>query len=225
MWQALRTELQPLGLEVVTVALDVEPEAARPFIERAQPEHPSLIDHSHVVDELFGIVNVPSSVWIDEQGVIVRPVEVSNVQPSGIASGRVDPESLAPRLRALLTRIHYDHESYVAALRDWAAKGAQSTWALEPHEVIARSTPRSPDTARAAVYFELGEHLHSLGDVEAAQRHWREAHRLARGNWTYKRQAWQLVDRAQGPTEVYDGSWIEDVAASGPENYYPPLRP
>ena len=80
MWQGLRTELQPLGLEVVTVALDVDPEAARRFIEAAAPEHPSLIDRAHLVDELFGIVNVPNSVWIDEQGVIVRPVEVS-IQP------------------------------------------------------------------------------------------------------------------------------------------------
>jgi hypothetical protein len=225
-WQALRTELQPLGTEVVTVALDADPEAARRFIERAEPEHPSLIDRSHLVDELFGIINVPNSVWIDEQGVIVRPVEVSNVQESAIASGKVDPESLPPKLRELITGIKYDHEAYIAALRDWAVKGAQSSWALEPHEVIARSTPRSPETARAAAHFELGEHLHRLGEVEAAQGHWREAHRLAPENWTYKRQAWQLVDPgAQGPTEVYDGSWVEDVAASGAENYYPPLRP
>ena len=60
MWQALRTELEPLGVEVVTVALDVDPEAARRFIERAKPEHPALIDTSHLVDELFGIVNVPN---------------------------------------------------------------------------------------------------------------------------------------------------------------------
>ncbi|MDX6476674.1 MAG: hypothetical protein QOH95_2185 [Gaiellaceae bacterium] len=226
MWQALRAELEPLGVEIVTVALDVDPESARPFVERAEPEHPSLIDRAHVVDELFGIVNVPNSVWIDEQGVIVRPVEVSNVRESAIASGKVDPASLPAKLRELITGIHYDHESYVAALRDWAAKGAESTWALEPHEVIARSTPRSPETARAAAHFELGEHLHRLGPVEAAQRHWREAHRLAPENWTYKRQAWQLVDPgAPGPTDVYDGSWIEDVAASGAENYYPPLRP
>ncbi len=226
MWQALRTELQPLGVEVVTVALDVDPEAARRFIERAKPEHPSLIDTSHRVDELFGIVNVPNSVWIDEQGVIVRPVEVSNVQESALASGKIDPSSIPPTMRKLVTGLTRDHETYLAALRDWAAKGPESTWALEPEEVIARSTPRSPETARAAAHFELGEHLLERGAVEASQRHWRAAHRLAPGNWTYKRQAWQLLDPGtQGPTEVYEGSWAEDVAASGPENYYPPLRP
>lgn len=65
MWQALRAELFPLGLEIVTVALDLDAEAARPWIAAAHPEHPSLIDRAHLVDELFGIVNVPSGVWIN----------------------------------------------------------------------------------------------------------------------------------------------------------------
>ena len=225
MWQALRSELAPLGLEVVTVALDVDPEAARPYIEAANPDHPSLIDRSHLVDELFGIVNVPNSVWIDEHGTIVRPVEVSNVQGSSLTSGRTDPESLSPALRELSSGLRYEHEAYIAALRDWAAKGVESGWALEPHEVIARSTPRSADTARAAAHFELGEHLHRLGETSAAQHHWRQAHRLAPDNWTYRRQAWQLVDPSQERTEVYEGSWADDVRASGPENYYPSLRP
>ena len=37
------------------------PEAARPFIEKAQPEHPSLIDAGHVLGELLGFVNVPQA--------------------------------------------------------------------------------------------------------------------------------------------------------------------
>ena len=36
MWQALRTELHPLGVEIVTVGIDAAgPEACRPFIEAA----------------------------------------------------------------------------------------------------------------------------------------------------------------------------------------------
>ena len=44
-----------------------------PFIEKAHAEHPSLIDDAHVSDEPFGFVNVPNGVWIDEEGMIVRP--------------------------------------------------------------------------------------------------------------------------------------------------------
>jgi len=76
-WQELRRELHPHGLEIVTVALDVDPDQARPFIEQAGAEHPSLVDSGHVLDELFGVVNVPNGVWIDERGMIVRPACVS----------------------------------------------------------------------------------------------------------------------------------------------------
>jgi len=56
-------------------------------------------------------------------------------------------------------------------------------------------------------------------------RHWREAHRLAPANWTYKRNAWSIEDPRQGPTDVYESSWFDDVKAIGAENYYPPLVP
>ena len=55
MWQALRNELHPRGLEIVTIALDVDAEAARQWIEQSRPNHPSLIDSAHRVDELFGV--------------------------------------------------------------------------------------------------------------------------------------------------------------------------
>ncbi|MDP9356269.1 MAG: TlpA family protein disulfide reductase, partial [Chloroflexota bacterium] len=78
MWQELYRELGPRGLQIVTVALDIGGmDAIRPWIEAARPEHPSLIDQAHVVDELFGITNVPSGVWIDEAGTIVRPPETA----------------------------------------------------------------------------------------------------------------------------------------------------
>ena len=84
MWQEVRTELHPKGLEIVTVGLDVDADEAKPFIEGANPTHPSLIDQAHVTDELFGFVNVPNAVWIDEQGTIVRPAHAAHVQMSAM---------------------------------------------------------------------------------------------------------------------------------------------
>ena len=82
MWQALRSELHPKGLELVTVGLDSEGDAGcRAFIEAARPDHPSLIDRHHVLAGLFGVINIPSSVWINEDGVIVRPAEAAPVPP------------------------------------------------------------------------------------------------------------------------------------------------
>ena len=74
-WQALHAELSPQGLTVVTVALDVKPDNARAWSAAAAPTHPSLVDTTHVTDELFGFVNVPMAVWIDESGMLVRPAE------------------------------------------------------------------------------------------------------------------------------------------------------
>jgi hypothetical protein len=230
-WQALRTELHPHGLEIVTVALDVEPSAAIPFIESAHADHPSLIDSSHLVDELFGVVNVPNGVWIDEQGVIVRPAEPAHPGNNPVTESfrTIDLTTLPPDIAEILTearKIKSEPELYIAMLRDWVEHGAGSTYALTPDEVVRRSQPRANEQALAAAHFELGERLHRDGNHAAAIPHWREAHRLQPDNWTYKREAWNFEDPVrQGHTDVYDGSWFEDIRQIGPENYYPPIVP
>jgi hypothetical protein len=220
-WQALREELHPAGLEVVTVALDTGgAEAARHFIERAAPTHPSLIDEGHVLDELLGIVNVPSGVWIDEAGAIVRPPEPAFPRrPKKLDDPGELPTVLAETL-AEANKIQIEPERYVAALKEWVHEGRH---ALSADEVLARSRPRSADQARAAACFELGQHLHRTGSADAAVRWFREAHRLQPDNWTYKRQAWSFADPFQGRTDQYDSSWLDDVKAIGAENYYEPL--
>ena len=226
-WQDLRSELHPSGLEIVTVALDTGgADAARRWIEAAKPEHPSLIDEAHVVDELFGIVNVPSGLWIDEDGMIVRPPEPA--WPKRQERPRRDPPPDAPpRVLALVEavgKIRIDPETYVSALRDWVANGRESRYALSPYEVLEHSRPRGVEEATAAAHFELGQHLYRTGRSGDAVRHFREAHRLQPENWTYKRQAWSLADPNQGPTELYEGDWLSDVQKIGAENYYPPLK-
>lgn len=228
MWQALRTELHPRGLEIVTVALDVDPEAARPWIERAKPAHPSLIDRAHLVDELFGVVNVPNGVWIDEQGMIVRPAEPAFPErPAEPPWRREIPEGVSDHMREVLEearKIRIEPDTYTSALRDWVDQGEHSRYALSPDEVMERSGQRGQAEATAAACFELGQHLWQIGREDLAVRHWREAHRLQPDNWTYKRQAWRLAHPEQGPTELYDSDWLSDVRKIGAENYYPPLR-
>jgi len=210
------------------VALDTPgAKAARRWIEAAAPEHPSLIDAAHVVDELFGIVNVPMGVLIDEDGVIVRPAEPAF--PGRPVFADV-PDSVARDLPPLMAetlaearKIRIEPEKYVAALRDWVARGPASPYALSPAEVVARSRPRGREASEAAACFELGQHLHRQGLADAAVPWFRQAHRLQPDNWTYKRQAWSMVDRNQGRTAEYDGSWLDDVRAIGAENYYEPL--
>jgi tetratricopeptide (TPR) repeat protein len=228
-WQELREELHPKGFEVVTVALDTGGvEAAKPFVDQANANHPSLLDEAHVVDELFGVVNVPNGVWIDEDQVIVRPAEPAfpGRNPVMESFEKLDVSTLPPDIADMMTevkKIKTEPEAYKAALVDWVEHGAESRYALAPDEVVARSHPRSSNEAIAAAHFELGQHLHRSGEHEAAIPHWREAHRLQPDNWTYKRQAWSFADPLQGPTEHYDSDWLTDIRAVGAENYYPPV--
>jgi hypothetical protein len=215
------------ALEVVTVALDTGgADAAVPWIDRARTTHPALIDAAHLLDELLGIVNVPTGVWIDEHGMLARPPE-----PAFPWRPRPLPDELLAQLPAITVqqlreaaRMRIDPEAYVAALRDWVAHGSRSRFALAPEQVIARSRPRSPETSRAAACFELGQHLFRTGHREDAVPWFREAHRLAPDNWTYKRQAWTLADPLQGATAEYDSDWLTDVRKIGAENYYPAVE-
>jgi hypothetical protein len=225
-WQAIREELAPYGLEVVTVALDTGGiSAAAPWIERAGARHPSLIDAAHIVDELLGIVNVPSGVWIDERGMIVRPPETAYPRRPTFLDREIKPDD-PPHVRERvleIRRLRIDADLYLHALRDWAVHGTDSRYALSPQEVVKRARPRSVEDATAAAHFELGQHLFRAGREAAAVPHFKAAHRLQPDNWTYKRQAWSFVDPTQGPNDVYDGDWLTDVRRIGAENYYAPL--
>ena len=226
MWQELREELHPSGFELVTVSLDsTGGRWSKRWIEAAGPRHPSLIDATHSVDRLFGIVNVPSGVWIDEANSIVRPAETAH---PGVAvfSQLPRPETLTDYQAETLEvsrgiRVH--PRRYAAALRDWVAKGDASRFALKPDELRARGGGRSREEAEAAAHFELGSHLIGSGRAEAAIPHFRSAHRLQPDNWTYQRQAWSLARTDQGPTDVYDSDFLSEVRRVGAENFYRPL--
>jgi hypothetical protein len=234
-WQALREEVQPTNTEVVTVALDTGGIAAtKPFVDMAAPQHPSLVDEAHLLDELLGFVNVPMAVWIDETGTLVRPAHAAHIQVSPFRDSPI-PDGLPERIRDTLVEVQkmrVDPEGYRDALVDWAQHGAASGFAMTPDQVVAASQPRPPEHAQAVASFELGQHLWRMGARDDAVRWFREAHRLHPENWTYKRQAWsfattkdgELSDLLQGPTDLYDGNWLDDVKRQGADTYYTPFE-
>jgi hypothetical protein len=245
-WRALRDELHPKGLELVTVGLDtLGAEGCRAFIEAAAPTHPSLVDRHHVLADRFGITNIPMSVWIDESFTIVRLAESAPAPPGERARNAppVDPQALPERMRAMMAeaaRIPSDAEVYHAALRDWVERGAASRYALSPDEVVARSRPRDARVATGHAHFALATHLETLGNHARAVHHFREAHRLVPESWTFRRQAWSLeqVEAAgpfarfwQGPHPdhpedwPYEGDWLTDVRETGPEHYTDRFEP
>jgi tetratricopeptide (TPR) repeat protein len=222
-------------VEIVTVSLELsDTEASRPFIEAAAPTHPSLLDREHRLDELFGVVNIPNVVWIDEEGVIVRPAEPGWAGPAAYPESM--QERLAERARAAaeeaarnpdapkppdlmaLLRTGQDRDTYPDAIRDWARKGSASPFALTPDEVVGASQPRGREQSAGAAHFELANHLWRAGRREAAIAHFNECHRLVPENWTYKRQAWSLLGNertggdemgrfVQGPLPGEEGDW------------------
>ena len=218
---------------MVTASLELSgPDASRAYIEAAAPEHPSLLDPTHLLDSLFGVVNIPNVIWIDEDGIIVRPPEPgwpadpailrrATTPPSGAASGgevnNDDPEAQKRRRLMELLGSGQDRAAYADAIRDWVSNGPDSPYRLTPDEVVATSQPRSKAASEAAAHFELGNHLWRDGQRDLAIRHFDTANRLQPGNWTYKRQAWSLVGNervggergrfTQGPLPGEEADW------------------
>jgi hypothetical protein len=150
----------------ITVALDGRPDDARPFIERAAPAHPSLIDAAHVVADLFHVVNVPTMIWIDERGRIVRP----------------NDQQFGTDLFVQLTG--RPSEPFLRAVRAWVREGRG---ALAPDDVRADQLLPAPEHQLARAELRLALHLHARGRHEAAERHFARAGELAPGDWTIRR--------------------------------------
>jgi hypothetical protein len=241
-WQALRDKYHNQGFELVTVGLDsLGAEGCRAFIEAASPKHPSLIDQHHVVAQLFGVINIPSAIWIDEAGMIVRPAETAPSPPKDDPFENMDlPADLPDRMVEMMgyaSQIRSDSETYHAALADWVEKGAASRYAMTPEKVVERSRPRDANKSLGHAHFELASHLEAEGDHELAVKHFREAHRLVPDSWTFRRQAWSLEPVGEGPLArfwqgpnpedpeswPYSGDWVEDIKREGPENYNEPF--
>ena len=56
------------------------------WITDAKATYTVLIDQEHLVSKLYHMVNVPTGVWINEQGRIVRPNEVRSLMTASANS-------------------------------------------------------------------------------------------------------------------------------------------
>ena len=212
MWQALYEELGDRGFVVIAVAMDSREGDPLPWIEAARPTYPTLIDRDHRLAELYGIVNVPQAVWIDEAGRIVRPAE-----PAGAYEGFRKMNRATREMPEDVTRLTAQAKAtYLDAIRDWVRLGPKSPHALTAAEAREHlPTPRE-DTARAQAMFRLGQLLIRRGEREEGERWIQEASRLHPDSWCIWRQGagvnetglaalpefWQRVD-ALGEARYY----------------------
>lgn len=151
---------------MLTVALDQSADDARPYVERAQATHPSLIDSDHVVAHRYGIINISTAVWIDEEGRVVRPpaIEYGSNQFKDFHGKDCEP--------------HLD------ALRRWVREGELP---MATGEVAAKQPVPTQDEQLARAEFALAWFLFRRGDTEAAERHFVRAGELAPFDWTIRR--------------------------------------
>ena len=212
MWQELFDSLKTENFAVVAVAEESSgPEQARPWIEKVQPTYWSLIDVDHRVASLYGMVNVPQCVWIDEAGQIVRPAETAgstdHFRFMDKATRTMSAEGLAARAAARI--------AYFDAVRQWVRTGQHALDADKARAALPRITP---DMALADANFRLGIWLRRNNRSDEAVEFLTEASRLHPDSWNIWRQSAGLNEDgfAAGPE-----FWAR-VEALGDRPYYKP---
>ncbi|HEY3480656.1 MAG TPA: TlpA disulfide reductase family protein, partial [Streptomyces sp.] len=162
-WERQHAALSPEGFSVVSVAVDRQPADAEPWLREAglreaAATHTALIDADGSVADLYQVLNVPTVVWIDEEGRVARPNDTQFATDlfrsmSGLDSGRA-----------------------MAALERWVRDDESGLTADE----VASHAPRvTAAQQQARTEAALALWLHRAGHSAEAAEHFAEAERLA----------------------------------------------
>jgi peroxiredoxin len=190
-WQALHDELADQGFGVVAVAVDEDPEAVRPFTEHIG--FPVLIDRDRVFADRYALTNVPTVVWVDEQGVMVRAQDVAF------------PTDAFREFHGIDSTDHLD------GIRHWVRSGEVPADDVEAH------VP-DPDEQLAHLHYRLALHLWRADSRDAAQRHFDRAAELAPLDFTVRRAVLPLLGKDPFLGAEFLALWAEWDAAGRP--YY-----
>ena len=151
----------------------------------------------------FQFTNVPTGVWIDERGRVVRPGEPAWTTSRTTTFGG----------KALVT----EGAEYVAAIRDWVTKGDRSVHALSDAAFAERVKPRSADEMDAEANFALAVWFHYAKQPALAKTHFERAQALNPNDWNYHRQDWSFTPGEAG------AKWL-DKFQKLESPYYPKLE-
>jgi hypothetical protein len=186
-WHALAGELAPLGLDLVAVALDDDEDRVRHWAGKAGL--PPLLDREHRLSDVFGVANVPSTVWLDEEGRVAKP------------------PTIAPGDDQFKDFTEVDSARHHEALRRWVREGVVPEGAAEDEP--------DDDVRRARAERRLAALLHREGRSEAARRHFDAAVRLAPLDFSIRRSS--MRNRGEDPfgAEFFQ-LWAEWSAAGRP---------
>ena len=188
-WKQLADELAGDGLQIITVAVDEDASAVRRWV---QPDLPTAVDPEHRLSDVFGIVNVPSTVWLDEEGRVVKPPTIAPGDDQFREFTAVDADR------------HHD------ALRAWVRDGSVPVVA-DPGD--------DEDVRRARAERRLAAWLHRNGHAELAEQHFQAAIDLAPLDFTIRRSSMPL--RGQDPFGPEFFELWEEWNAAGRPGYQP----
>ncbi|MEX2255202.1 MAG: TlpA disulfide reductase family protein [Acidimicrobiia bacterium] len=167
-WDALQAELGD-DVAVISIALEEDPAEARRWARDELPEalsYPVLVDRDHVVAERYGITNVPMTVWIDEDGKIVRPPLMAPGDDQFRDFTKID------------SSLHHD------ALRKWVRDDVAP---LSDDELEERHTEPTPELQAARTERRLAMYLLRADRPADAERHLAAALELAPDDFTIQR--------------------------------------
>ncbi|MCX5129787.1 TlpA disulfide reductase family protein [Streptomyces sp. NBC_00347] len=157
-WERRHAALAEHGFSVLSVAVDRRAADAAPWIAEAAVTHPALIDVDGVVADLYDVLNVPTVLWIDEEGRVARPHDTQFAtdlfrELSGLDSGAA-----------------------LAALDRWVLTGDSGL----SDEDVTRHTRRATATQQSArTEAALALWLHRDGRTTEAEAHFARAEQLA----------------------------------------------
>ncbi|MGZ4466208.1 MAG: TlpA family (seleno)protein, partial [Nocardioides sp.] len=169
---------------------------ARPWIEAAHPSYPVAVDTAHVTAERFGITNVPSVVWIDEDGTVVKPPTIAPGDDQFVDFTRIRADR------------HHD------ALRAWARDG------VLPEAAAADPPARTDAEQQALAERRVAAYLQRLGDTDAARAHLARAQELAPWDWTVRRGGIAMTGGDPFLGDEFTAFW-DEWDASGRPGYTP----
>jgi hypothetical protein len=185
---------------VIGVALDERAEDVVEWTENIT--YPILLDREHELSETYGITNVPTIIWIDENDRIARP--------NGVSFGN-----------DMFIDFHgIESEPGKEAIRRWVRDGVVD---VDPEEAAEATADLSDEEVEARLRFRIATHLRRSGDDENARTQFERAAELAPNDFTIRRASLPLMgDDPFGDKffELY-GEW---EAAGSPYNGITPER-
>ena len=200
-WQSIYEEINDPNFVIISAAQDTGGEmAAGKIFDEAGVTYKAIIDQEHTISTLYNLVNVPSGVWINEEGKVVRINEGTYAAYHKLGT------------------LEFGSDVYVPALKDWLLKGSESEFVWSPEQVSSKIVTRTEDAEQAEPAFKLGVHFHRQGNETKANEWWEESQRLNPASWNFARQDWSFT-----PSQA-NANWLKKVQTLNGKPYYQPLE-